>query len=127
MIYELKKLPLPLKGDPYGHFIWASDGQYPVADFEPIARLRGWGRLTGKCAWALSDNEAIEVQKAWQAEIVRRCNAHDAMLAALQAALKTAEFERHPIRGWHQMAREAIALATAVDDGADSGMGNGAL
>jgi len=33
------------------------------------------------------------------------------LLAALQSALKTAEFEHHPVRAWHHEARDAIALA----------------
>lgn len=34
-----------------------------------------------------------------------------ALLEALEAALKTAEFENHPFRPWHDQARAAIAAA----------------
>lgn len=37
------------------------------------------------------------------------------LLAALRSALKTAEFERHPFRAWHQEARAAIAKATGSE------------
>lgn len=33
------------------------------------------------------------------------------LLEALEAALKTAEFENHPFRSWHEKARAAIAAA----------------
>lgn len=34
-----------------------------------------------------------------------------ALLEALESALKTAEFEKHPFRSWHDKARAAIAAA----------------
>lgn len=38
-------------------------------------------------------------------------NAAPALLEALEDALKTAEFENHPFRSWHEKARAAIAAA----------------
>lgn len=38
-------------------------------------------------------------------------NQRYALLEALESALKTAEFEKHPLRPWHDKARAAIAAA----------------
>ncbi len=38
-------------------------------------------------------------------------SAAPALLEALESALKTAEFEKHPFRAWHDKARAAIAAA----------------
>lgn len=35
----------------------------------------------------------------------------DDLVAALEAALQTAEFEKHPYRGWHLHARDALSKA----------------
>lgn len=37
--------------------------------------------------------------------------ARDELLEALQSALKTADFESHPFRAWHDQARAAINKA----------------
>jgi hypothetical protein len=38
-------------------------------------------------------------------------DAAPALLEALEDAIKTVEFERHPFRSWHDKARAAIAAA----------------
>ena len=59
-------------------------------------------------AWDADDREdSAEIDKAG----ILAAAAPD-MLAALESALKTAEFERAPLRPWHDEARAAIAKAT---------------
>jgi len=75
---DLKKLPTPLSADKYGLYIWGRDG-IMIADFG-VLRMRGWGYLTGGASLRLPEDCAIEVQKAWQAEIVKRCNSFGKLL-----------------------------------------------
>ena len=60
--------------------------------------------------WAASTVRRTDSDRiATAAFIVRACNAHYELIAALEAALKTAEFEKHPYRPWQERARHAIA------------------
>lgn len=43
--------------------------------------------------------------------ITRACNSHDDLVAALELALQTVDFEKSPYRGWHLHARNALDKA----------------
>ena len=63
-----------------------------------------------------NDNSSVAVahgpdKESNAAFIVRACNAHDELVAALESALKTAEFEGAAPRPWHFAARAAITKA----------------
>lgn len=44
-----------------------------------------------------------------QAKIIKLTALNAELVAALEAALKTAEFEKHPFRPWHQQAKDVLA------------------
>lgn len=44
----------------------------------------------------------------WADEIAQLERQRDALLEALKSALMVAEFEKHPFRPWHDIARAAI-------------------
>lgn len=74
--------PAPWHVDPLTASIYATDvpkGPARVAD------MRGWGYLTGKGhgALALSQDEAIDIQRANAAFLVKAVNNHDALVKHL--------------------------------------------
>lgn len=70
-----------------------------------ILDIRGWGYLTGKGhgALGLSDEEAIEIQKANAAFIVRAANCHAELIEALDALVnaKALAGVREQVAGWN--------------------------
>ena len=61
------------------------------------------------CFW--TPTEGVRSIGDFHDEILLRYNSAPALLAALKSALKTAKFENHAARPWHEQARHAIALA----------------
>lgn len=62
-----------------GTYIWDSRGKMLADNRGPegaILQARGWGRLTGKSAMALSDAEAQELQRAYGELIAEALTAH---------------------------------------------------
>lgn len=79
--------PTPWRMDPINFTIYAQDvpkGPARVAD------MRGWGYLTGKGhgALALSDNEAIAIQQANAAFIVKAVNEYAGLVQRLVEATR---------------------------------------
>ncbi len=77
---------------------WTWDGEYPI-------------RIIG------SDRKIVcgDMMPSQTADI-NLIAAAPLLLEALKSALQTAEFERHPHRGWQDEARSAIAKAEGRDN-----------
>lgn len=58
------------------------------------------------------DAAEVESTDKAQDEVAKLKAQRDELLGVVQSAMKTAEFERHPFRGWHEAARAAITNAT---------------
>ncbi len=91
---------------------WRSDGQgeYIFAGIIMVCQMRGWGHLTGSGGLRLSDEKAVEIQKANQELIVRAVNAHDELVAALKMARDAIEYCKG---GPNQLAEIDAALSKA--------------
>lgn len=100
------------KGDPYGH------GSMHVAD------VRGWGHLTGKGACAMSDDEAVVIQKANAKLIIASPDLLDACAAALRVSdlwlpsVVSAEHE-HEAAVLHKMRDKLLAAFKEATGGED--------
>lgn len=88
------------------------DGRHYCGTHDPVtiavknaAKTAKW-----KAEWEAKD-AARDAAKAKQSEIERRADCYPELLEALQDALKTANFEGHPYRGWHSKANVVIAKA----------------
>lgn len=104
--------PAPWHVDPLSASVYATDvpkGPARVAD------MRGWGYLTGKGhgALALSENEAIDIQRANAAFLVKAVNNHDALIEALKKI--AAENNLSPSTAC-QIARDALASVGIAPD-----------
>jgi hypothetical protein len=82
-------------------------------DWGDACRLAAcWNACEGISTDALeTEGSAVMGWVRTSSKLIAATTQRDELLEALKSAIKTAEFERHPLREWHTLAKAAIAKA----------------